>query len=75
MDGDIDDLTLVVEAGEIRQEDQVAGARNRQELGDSLDQGHDNQVEEGHGRRIGLRFTACVSHSESRGQKNMRQIT
>ena len=49
VDGDVDRLALIVEARDRRQQDQMPRRRDRQELGDPLHDGDEEEVQERHG--------------------------
>ena len=53
VDGDVDGLALILQAGEVGEENQVAGGGDRQEFRKPLNQGDDDEVEEGHRRNSG----------------------
>ena len=48
MDGDVDHLALILHAREPGQQNQVTRGGDRQELGDALDEGEQDQVEKRH---------------------------
>ena len=51
MDSDVDHLPLVLQPRQARQQNEVSGGGDRQKLGNSLNQGDEDQLEKGHDDR------------------------